>query len=338
MTTTEALPTGLGLTWRPIVEGDVPAWHRLVQTIEDADDLAERYSADDLRDELLDGSWKDPERDSLLAVDGEGNPRAFALVEVRPGDTRTVRAFCWGGVHPRWRRRGVGATLLRWQEDVARARIADAGKDVPARLLLYAEEHLEDRRALAEQAGFVPARWFVDMSRPLDGEHPVPPVEPAGDLRLAPYEPGLSERVRRAHNEAFAEHWGSEPRTQEDWDRASVGRRTFRPDWSFVVLDGEDVVGYTLASAYPQDWEAQGYTCGWTDVLGVRPAWRGRRIAPALLTASMRAFAASGMERADIGVDSENASGALELYTRLGYVPGRRSVAYAKDVDAPARA
>ncbi|MFZ5870535.1 MAG: GNAT family N-acetyltransferase [Actinomycetota bacterium] len=304
-----------GLRWRPI---------------EDADAAAERFAEDDLHDELLGGSWKDPRLDSLLGVDPDGVPRAFGHVEVRPGDTRTVRAFCWGGVHPRWRRRGIGRAVLAWQEDVGRRKIAATGRHGPARLLVHAEEQAVDRRRLAARAGFAPVRWYVDMSRSLGAS---PPHVPHTDgVRIVPFHAELSERVRLAHNESFAEHWGSEPRSEEDWARSTVGTRHFRADWSFVVLDGDRVAAYTLASAYRQDWEAQGYTCGWTDLLGARPAWRGRRLAPALLAASMRAMAASGMQRADIGVDSENASGALQLYTSLGYEPQRRSVAYAKEI------
>jgi ribosomal protein S18 acetylase RimI-like enzyme len=288
----------VGLTWRPISEADLPAWHELVAAIEAADDPAERNTLDDLRDYLLDGSWKDPAADSLIGLDDDGVPRAFGHVEVRPGDVRSVRAFCWGGVHPQW---------------------------------VTTEERLTGCTTLLEGAGFRPVRWYIDMSRPLDGV-PVPEVPLDDGLRLVAFDPSLDERVRLAHNESFAEHWGSEPRTVEDWQRWTTGHRNFRADWSFVVLDGDEVAGYTLASAYEQDWAAQGYTSGWTDLLGVRPAWRGRRLAPALLTASMRAFAGSGMDRADIGVDSENASGALQLYTRLGYVEQRRGVMYAKDL------
>jgi ribosomal protein S18 acetylase RimI-like enzyme len=327
------LPNAPGLTWRPITEGDLPAWLELVRAIEDADEPVERNDEGDLHDQLLDGSWKDPQADSLFGVDADGVARAFGHVDVRPGDTRRVRAFCWGGVHPQWRGRGFGRAVLAWQEARGRQKIAAAGKAVPGRLMVYADEHLADLRRLAQRAGFTEGRWFIDMSRRVDDGAAAPEV-PLGDgLRLVPYDPALSEGVRQAHNEAFAEHWGSEPRSREDWERASVGGRCFRPDWSFVVLAGGEVAGYTLASAYEQEWAAQGYRSGWTDLLGVRPGWRGRRIAPALLAASMRAFAASGMQRADIGVDAENASGALRLYTVLGYEPQRRSVAYVKDVE-----
>jgi len=335
VSTTEPLPPtedllATGLTWRPLGEQDIPAWHALLTAIEEADQPAERYTRDDLHDELLDGTWKDPAVDSLVGLDDDGVPQAFGHVEVRPGDTRSVRAFCWGGVHPRWRRRGVGRALLTWQEALGRRKIADAGKDVPGRVQVMTEEEAEDRRRLLSRCGFAPVRWYIELSRPLAGG--VPQVAPADGLRVVPFESALSEAVRLAHNEAFAEHWGSEPRSVEDWERWSVGGRNFRADWSFVVLDGDQVAGYTLASAYEQDWAGQGYSSGWTDLLGVRPAWRGRRLAPALLAASMTAMTASDIECADLGVDAENASGALGLYERLGYIAQRRQVAYAIDV------
>lgn len=341
MSTGAALPpdgTG-GLTWRPLGVADVPAWARLEAAIEEADRPAERYTADDLEDELVKGSWKDPLRDSAVGVDADGELRAAGLVQSRPGDRRTIRARCFGGVHPRWRRQGVGTALLAWQLSRAQEQIAAAravrpdGDTVPARVLLHADEHLDDRARLATRLGFSAVRYYVDMLRPLsvEGAPAVPDRPLGGGLELRPFSAELDEPVRRAHNEAFAEHWGSEPRSAEDWSVWTTGHRDFRGDWSFVVLDGDDVAGYALCAAYEQDWVAQGYTQGWTNILGVRPGWRGRGIAPALLAASMRAFVASGMQYAGLDVDSENASGALGLYERMGYTAQRRSVAYALD-------
>jgi GNAT superfamily N-acetyltransferase len=127
------------LTWRSITGADLPAWHGLVAAIEAADDPAERNTLDDLRDYLLDGSWKNPAQDSLLGVDADGVPRAFGHVDVRPGEVRSVRAFCWGGVHPQWRRRGIGRAVLAWQEATARRKVAAAAKPVPARALVSTE-------------------------------------------------------------------------------------------------------------------------------------------------------------------------------------------------------
>lgn len=330
MTPAVAPITGHDLTWRPLRRDDIPAWHRLLQAIAEVDRPAEHHTPEDLADELFQGSWKDPERDTVAGFAADGSVRAFGQVLVQPGDLRTVRAFCWGGVHPEDRGRGIGTTVLAWQEAVARRKVAELGREVPRRAVVYVDEHVAATRRLLERHAFAAARWYIAMSRPLDGD--LPEVALDGALRLVPFSEELSEPVRHAHNEAFADHWGSEPRTREAWETAMVGSRWFRPDWSFVVLDGAEVAGYTLASAYEPDWAEQGYTAGWTDLVGVRPAWRGRRVGAALLAASMGAFRRSGMARADLSVDSENAHGALGLYERLGYGPVRRQVAYVKEL------
>lgn len=323
-----------GLHWRAISTDDIALWHRLVRAIEDVDDPAERNGPEDLAEALTDGSWKDPARDSILGLDDDGVARAFGHVEMPPGDVDTLRAFCWGGVDPAWRARGIGRAVLAWQEEVARARIDAAPTRARGRVLVHVDDTVDAARRLVEHAGFRRLRVYLEMSRRLDGAVPAVPLD--GGLRLVPYEPALSEQVRLAHNEAFADHWGSEPRTREDWAKHSVGGRYFRPGWSFVVLDGQEVAGYALSSAYEVDWEAQGYTSGWTDVLGVRRRWRRRGLASALLAATMGALHADGIDCADLGVDVENPSRALDLYTGLGYVETRRGFAYGKDVPAPA--
>jgi len=79
------------------------------------------------------------------------------------------------------------------------------------------------------------------------------------------------------------------------------------------------VVGYEMAGRYDEDFPVRGYTFGYTEILGVRSAYRGRRVAVAALAAGMRAFAADGMQYAALDVDTENPSGAHGLYASLGY-------------------
>ena len=78
------------------------------------------------------------------------------------------------------------------------------------------------------------------------------------------------------------------------------------------------MAGYQLASHDPDGAVSRGYSEGYTDLLGVRREYRGRGIAQALLADAMRRFAAAGMDRASLDVDSENPTGALALYEQDG--------------------
>jgi mycothiol synthase len=340
----QRLPSAeFGLTWRPISLEDVDTWHELMLAIEAQDRPSERMDHDDLVDELTTGSYKDPSRDSLIGLDADGVARAFGHQTPLPGATLR-RVFLWGGVHPDWRRRGIGRELLRWQTERARLTLAEqeaadtTADDAPWRIAVNHEERHADRAALCKAAGYTAIRWFHDMFRPLgDDAPPIPDVTVPDGMDLAPWTEDLDEAVRLAHNEAFAEHWGSQPRDEEAWRDGITGHRTFRRDWSRVVIDATEheadgrlpVAGYVASFAFRQDWDALGYSQGWVGLIGVRTAWRGRGLAPALLAEVMRAYAADGMEAAGLDVDTGNATSALSLYEGMGFSVKHTSVTWA---------
>jgi ribosomal protein S18 acetylase RimI-like enzyme len=188
----------------------------------------------------------------------------------------------------------------------------------------FKEVRLADAVALHEAHGFRPARWYFDMRRDL--REPLPAMPELEGLEVRAYEPALAERVRLAHNEAFADHWGSEPQTAEIWNREFVGDPFFRGDLSFVVLAGDEIAGYSVNYVTEADWEVTGVREGWVGQLGVRRPWRKRGLATALLVRSMEAFRAADLDAATLGVDAENPTGALGIYERVGFRPIRRSV------------
>lgn len=322
-------PAHLELTWRPLTHADADALLTLVRAVETVDTRPSRHGRSEVHGMLL-GDWKDLDRDSLGGFDERGTLRAYGLVEVRPGDTRTVRAFLCGGVHPVWRGRGVGRAVLHWMEGRGRQKLAETGKDLPARLAVHVDEGSRDQRRLYAAAGFSPVRWYTHMRRDLRA--PLPAVDLPPGLELRGWDPSMDEEVRQAHNEAFTDHWGSEPQTPETWRHC---QRTLA-DWSCVVLDtrrAEPVVaGYALSSRHEHDWPVLGYTCGFTDRLGVRPAWRGRRLSVAMLAWVMAAYRADGMQYACLSVDSDNSAGAGGLYRRLGYETTHGEVLYSVEL------
>jgi mycothiol synthase len=326
-----------GLTWRPICDDVLDRLLALVTAVGVADDVDERHTLEDLADELG-VPWLDPERDTLLAVDAGGTALAWGVTQLRPGDESLLRATGWGGVHPAARRRGIGRALLFRQESRGRELVArrrqERGTDVPARFSIYVDERVLGAAGLAASQGLARVRWSIVMRRDLRAGSPTVPAPelPAG-LRLVGWSAALDEAIRLAHNEAFTDHWGSQPWTADAWAQWESGHRNFRGDWSFAVLTATgEVAGYALSAAYDQDWAAKGHTEGWTGKLGVRRPWRGRGLATALLAASMRAFAADGMHYAGLDVDADNLTGAVALYAGLGYQVTRRSATWAKDL------
>jgi len=304
----------LGLTWRPATTDDAPAVTALKVRAQEADALPYRSAEAEVAEELA-VQWRDLRLDTLVGLDADGTVRAWAHADTAPGDERVVRAFVEGTVDPVWRGRGIGTALVAWSQGRARQLLAASGKELPARIATYCDDATPGVARLYEAAGFAPIRYYTHMRRPLDV--PLPDVPQVDGLRVVPWQESFDDAVRRAHNEVFADHWGSEPRTPEQWRQA---RAMFAATWSFVALDDADhVVGYAVSGRYEEDWPAAGYPSGFTELLGVRRTWRGRRVAVALLATVMRAYADDGMRYAELEVDTENPSGAHGLYAALGY-------------------
>lgn len=329
MPTPDLTPVDQQLSWRPISDADIDGWEGLLRrmAVEDKPDWIEQRA--DL-EEVLQASKNNPELDTILGVDGEGIPRAFGRISANPG-SNLVHVF--GGVDPAWRRRGLGQSIHHWQLERARKRLEDA-EITGGFIRSYVEESNPGHQALMESAGATVVRWFTEMTRDLS--EPIPEVDLDPEFEIVTFSDDLSEAIRLAHNEAFQDHWGSEPRDEESW-RFTVTHPEFRADWSLAVIDNSsgEVAAYEIASYDPESKELVGHDEGYTELLGVRRNWRGRRLAPALLAEAMRRIKASGMENAALGVDTENPSGALGLYERMGYTPTRRSMAFEKQLAQP---
>jgi ribosomal protein S18 acetylase RimI-like enzyme len=344
------VPAAGGLSWRPWTREDVPALAELLHAVEQADGRDWFTSAAEVA-ESFDAPVFDAARDTLVGLDAAGTMRAYALVERFHTDGATfLRATLHGGVHPTRRGQGIGTELLAWGTGRARQALAASGGDplldhLPARISAHLEDNdPTERHDLMRAGGFEPVRYYANLVRDLSAPVPAIGVEPP--LRLVPWSEALEDAARLARNDAFRDHWGSQPRTAESW---RAYRSHFAPEWSFVVVDesvryeGSEqeqpgdttvapgtpyVVGLHRAERYEHDWETQGYTAGYTGLLGVRRDYRGRRIAAALLTHAMHVYAAEGLQFAELDVDTDNPTGAPALYARLGYTKSDGSTLY----------
>lgn len=314
------LPRTDGLDFRAITVADIGGWLALVQRIAAAEKPPWHQQRSDLED-VFSSTKNHPAANTVMGFDAGGTPRAWARVTKNKAG---AKAHAAAGVDPAVRRRGIGTELSRWAERQARRRFEEDGMGHPL-LRVHAEADNEGTKALLAAEGFAVVRWFTQMVRPLDGA--LPPVEAADGLSIVPFSPEISDGIRLAHNEAFADHWGSEPRDEEGWG-LMLRHEHSRPDWSTAVVDKAtgEVAGYQLASHDPSVLANEGYT----GLLGVRRRWRGRGLAQALLADAMARFKDSGMDYATLDVDTENPSGAMGIYTHMGYAPTRRSMAWDK--------
>ncbi|WP_115789946.1 GNAT family N-acetyltransferase [Arthrobacter silvisoli] len=325
-------PQATGLRWRAAGTADIEAWAALIARTAAVEQPVWYEKAADL-DHVLQSSKNDPAVDTLLGFDTDGVARAYGRVDKNPDGGK---AFGFACVDPAWQHRGIGTAILAWQEGRTRRRFADdAGQHGTAeeppvpRLRLFMEEKMLHQSALFEARGFDVVRWYNEMHRPLDGS--LPDVSLAPGLELLTLEPGLHEGARLAHNDAFRDHWGSEPRDEEAW-RFIMEGPLHREDLSTVVRDtaSGEIAGYQIALFDPDAAAARGYKEGYTELLGVRRQYRGRGVASSLLADAMHRFVAAGMDVASLDVDSENPTGALALYVKMGYAAVNRSMAWDK--------
>ncbi len=318
------------LDWRALSLDDADAWAELMAAMERVDGFGEHYGAEDLADEVSAPSM-DLAADTFAVREGD-ELVGFGIVTTPSAPTDGAHSLgLWGGVRPSHRRRGIGRELMDRMEAQATAIRRDRLGGARSRLVAYALDHHEDRRALFEGRGYAVERWFFDMDRDLT--EPVGPPAVPPELDLVAYDPARDDDVRRAHNEAFSAHWGSAQRNPDEWAKWFTGSRHFRPDLSFLVLDGDEIAAYALCQRYPEEDELQGYTSAWLGQLGTRPPWRGRGLGTALLRRIIAAMRDDGLERAALNVDTENASGALALYQREGFVTRTTRAAYVREMD-----
>lgn len=278
---------------------------------------------DDLLRELTDPRAPTATNTLALAL-ADGSLAGWAIVQERSHGRLARRAFLDGGTHPAVRGRGIGSRLLGWAIARGEETLAAQPADLPRLLEAFRDVTASGAVELHLAHGFAAVRHYMDMRRDLAGALPGEPA--VSGVRIVPYGAAFSEAVRDAHNAAFADHWSSEPLPAEDWERDVVGDPHFREDLSFIALAGDEVAGYSVNYASEADWVASGIRDAWIGQLGVRRAWRGRGLATALLVRSMAAFRAAGMEAASLGVDTENATGAVGLYERVGFAVNRRFV------------
>ncbi len=296
---------------------DTKPWSALTEIAADTDATSDRYSPEDLAEELEDPSI-DAQSDTVAVEDESGvlvaAGQVMAPVKRLDG---TVRAAFGGVVHPEHRGRGIGSQLLARLESRALQLAALRFPGVTARVSTQVGAHIADAAELIEAAGYEAVRYFHEMTHDLAG------VAAADDERVEPYSAERDDDVRLAHCDAFQTHWGFAPPDADRWRHWYTGSRAFRPGYSWIAAASDGSVdGYVLSYQLQPD-EL------WIGQVGVRPRARGQGLARAMLR-QVLAMSATEYASVKLDVDSANADGAGRLYESVGFVRVRSTVVYRK--------
>ncbi len=219
--------------------------------------------------------------------------------------------------------------MIRWcsRKDELVLGKAPEGVSVYAKAAAPIED--EDRWSAYERAGFRRVRVEHRMQADLGGSIPKPAwpdgiVVPPFDLEELPALVALDQQV-------FRDHWGQVERPFEEELRGwkewihSQGEDLDLSLW-FVARAGDDLIGYAICEPQIAGDTSRAYLAGF----GVRADYRRQGIGLALLHQVSRTLQDRRFQTVELDMDSENLTGASQVYERAGYVTIRQNLLYEK--------
>ena len=193
-----------------------------------------------------------------------------------------------------------------------------------AKITVSCPEHAEALREALESRSWAFERFSLRMVAEL-GDGLPEPEWPEG-IEVRAFRPDEDARaVYELQQEAFSDLDNFAPLTLEVWEHWAFAK-PFDPDFWFLSQDGTELQGISLC--YPE--HGGDRELGWVAILAVRRSWRGRGLGLALLRHSLRELHRRGLKRVGLGVDAENATGAVRLYEHAGMQVERRRLQYVR--------
>lgn len=271
----------------------------------------------------------DPQRD-MLFVEMDGAVIGFGRVWwiLKSDGTRTYLHFAV--LLPEWRGKGIRRAMLLHNEHRLREIATDHSMDCPRLLETWAAESEADWNSLLISESYKPVRYLFEMVRPnLDD---IPDLPLPEDIEVRPAMPQHYRRIWDAQAEAFQDHWGA-TEWRDEWFQTWQEKPIFNPKLWQVAWEKDEVAGMILNFIDEEENEEYHRRRGYTENISVRRPWRRKGLARALLARSLKVLKDHGMTEAALAVDSENISGALELYESMGFQTVRRHTTYHKPLD-----
>ncbi|HUS94132.1 MAG TPA: GNAT family N-acetyltransferase [Patescibacteria group bacterium] len=316
-------------------EIDFPTvWSILIESNR-ADQIVEIASLDDIRQWCAPSNRFDPFQDILFALrnseDGNSSIIGFSRVSWYTVNRDTRIYFQNSYLLSDWRDRGYWPAMVKQNERRLREIAATLPTTPRCFFQAWASDTQEQWISVLESEGFQVVRQFNNMLHRLND---IPErVMPAG-LQIRPVKPehkriiwDAQKEVNQELFETVAENW-----TEEKYE-AWLANPSHTPQLWQVAWDGDQVAGMVLNRIDEAENRARERKKGYTEHIFVRRAWRQRGLASALIAQSLRTLKAQGMKEAELGVDSENESGADEFYRKMGFQTFSKDSWFRKPMD-----
>ena len=265
----------------------------------------------------------DREHDVAVVETPDGRLAACRFVTAEPP---FVSVFAIGFVGLPFHGQGIGAAIAAENERRARrfVGLAPPGRRVVIHAGAFAGEPRS--RALFTSSGYREVRQFQLMRIEFDEAPGLPARLPGIDVRR--FGAADERPVHETHLAAFADHWGEETPTYEDFHHHVFAAPEFDPDLWALAWDGPTLAGYV--GAVPESDEKS--SLGHIMLLGVRPEYRRRGIGEALLRSAFCRLHERGKRGCDLHVDADSLTGATRLYERVGMTAYPRFTTWEKEL------
>ncbi len=322
-----------GLTFRRFQgEEDYPKMAAVIEASKAVDQIERTNSVEEIAHSYSHLVNCDPRQDMIFAeADGEviGYGRAWWAHQ------SSGERIYWhiGFVKPAWRRKGIGSAMLRFLQNRMALVAAEERGDGPRYFQAFVADTELDTEMLLKKHNYTAVRYGFEMVRPDLEAIPDFPL-PAG-LEVRPVLPEHYRQIWDADVEAFKDHWGYSPPTEEDYQFWLANPVQFTPALWQVAWDVDTNQVAGMVRGFINEGENEQYhrQRGWSENISTGRPWRKRGLARALIVRTLRTFKAMGMTESALNVDAQNPTGALRVYEACGFRAVKRSSTYRKPLE-----
>jgi GNAT superfamily N-acetyltransferase len=311
-----------GYTARPSRHEDAELLAQVVNAENEFLGYPDRVTAESLLKDYDDEQFTFP-ANTLTILNADATIVAGALLFSDKGVEEV--GHMWYFVHPTERHKGLEDVVVAWYEgrmdEIAFPHVA---ADLKIALHAWGNVINPYRIEQLTRLGFKEVRRFYRMRIDLTSEPDVTPL-PEG-YRYVPYQhpEGIAEIVQVMET-AFKDHWGhvTLPLEQDVEEALSWFKKTDSFDPSLFLCVQHEASGALVGVSYVfLELEAEKDKALVADI-GVLREHRGKGIAEAMLTQTFHNFYQRGRNIVVLNVDTDNPSGALRLYRKVGMTPER---------------